>query len=866
VARRARFIGIALIFSFLVFSLGCSSSTKTGGGGGGGQSGLHFTAPLQAPSVDPGGSVTLTVNESVNWSLQSGFGPPIGMLSNPSSTGVTYTAPGTITSVTQVSVVATLQSDSTQSASLPVTINLAPSVSGALSRNTSCQYDPIIPVGVADGVAGAVFGARGNPPTVQGGTPPFTWSVGSGSLPPGLTLNAAPSTTSSYLFGTPSAPGCSQVTVQVTDATGATATTGTSYIIIAPPSLASQSPNLVAAYFNVPYPPIAVSFSGGTPPYRNLRLNPLGDQMPPGLTLTVDPNNPGRGIVSGAPTISVIGGMAFNPTIQVEDSQTPNPAIGQVGLGFFVSPVLPANACVPTQGFNTNLAGMKGQYAFLLRGFDANGPVVMAGSFAADGGGNITGGVEDVMRSTGSQTGVQLSGGSYTLLGESDNSNDAFEQSGCLLLTTSTGTTTFALSMGGCTTGSDLNSGFCVADAQGVEGLYTSGRLIESDDSTGAGTRASGIVRLQDSSSFAGGLTGHYAFGLSGWDVSGGRLAAAGSFSAGSGALTSVAADVNDGGTFQGALSGGTGSFSAMDATTGRGTLSMSVGTSTLSSVAAYAVSATEVILADTGSPGAANPTVGGEAIRTSGSFGQASLQSSYTFHAAGLSAPGPDPSIGILKFDGVGGFSGTQYEDQAGTISTTALSGAYSVDGNSGRLMLSAPSLGQNVGDHPLIGYLIPLPTTLTQQGCVKLASCVAAFLVSTDATAQAGQMEFQTPMVAPPPPFSRQFVAGYFFFGSDESMDAATAVLAGTVKANPNGGRFAGVESASYPNAVYCQVPNCVLLLPNEAFGGGYSVNSDGSGTVGGQTVSVTNGNVTFYIDESPLNSHPAVIVVEQ
>src|SRR3974390_1905556 len=106
---------------------------------------------------------------------------------------------------------------------------------------------------------------------------------------------------------------------------------------------------------------------------------------------------------------------------------------------------------MPAQGgtANTNLSSMKGSYAFLLRGFDANGPVVMAGSFAADGAGNVTGGVEDVMRTTGSQNGAAITGGSYAVLQQNDNSTNTFEQSGCLSLTTSAGTTTFALSMAG---------------------------------------------------------------------------------------------------------------------------------------------------------------------------------------------------------------------------------------------------------------------------------------------------------------------------------------------------------------------------------------------------------------------------------
>jgi hypothetical protein len=54
----------------------------------------------------------------------------------------------------------------------------------------------------------------------SGGAFPYTWSVISGSLPPGLTLN--PST--GEISGVPTAAGSYTFTVQVTDAHGATAT------------------------------------------------------------------------------------------------------------------------------------------------------------------------------------------------------------------------------------------------------------------------------------------------------------------------------------------------------------------------------------------------------------------------------------------------------------------------------------------------------------------------------------------------------------------------------------------------------------------------------------------------------------------
>lgn len=474
------------------------------------------------------------------------------------------------------------------------------------------------------------------------------------------------------------------------------------------------------------------------------------------------------------------------------------------------------------------------------------------------------------MRTTGSQTGAAVSGGSYSIIQQNNSTGvSTFEQSGCVTLTTAAGSQTFAISMGGCSTSPDSGTGTCVADAQSHSGVFTTGRLIEFDDNTGSGTRGSGIIRLQDSSAFAGGLSGFYAFGLRGWDSVHKRYAEAGSFTASSGSLSAVAADINDGGALQSALTNGSGSSSAVDLTTGRATASLAIGTPSLNSLALYVISAQEVIVASTGVPSPANPFASGEAIQTSGPFSAASLENSHMFHTAGFAASGgPDPNIGVLQFDGIGAFTGTQYEDQAGTLGTTPLSGIYSVDASSGRLLFGAPSITQNLGDHPLVGYVIPAPATLVRQDCVKLASCVTGFLMSTDATAQAGLLEFQTPSIAPPPPFSNLFVAGYYFYGTDETLEAASPGLVGASNANPTGAKYAGIQSVSYPDSSYCQQPGCVLLLPNETLSvsGSYSVNANGTGSVGGGTVAITNGNVIFYIDESPLNLHPSVTIVEQ
>ena len=67
----------------------------------------------------------------------------------------------------------------------------------------------------------------------SGGTAPYTWSVSSGTLPDGLSLNTA----NGVVSGTPTNAGSSTVIMRVTDAVAATATSG-SYVI----QIASVSP------------------------------------------------------------------------------------------------------------------------------------------------------------------------------------------------------------------------------------------------------------------------------------------------------------------------------------------------------------------------------------------------------------------------------------------------------------------------------------------------------------------------------------------------------------------------------------------------------------------------------------------------
>ncbi|MEI9973742.1 MAG: Ig domain-containing protein [Ignavibacteriota bacterium] len=97
--------------------------------------------------------------------------------------------------------------------------------------------------------------------TAAGGTPPYqNWSVTSGSLPSGLTLNAA----SGAVSGTPTAAGTAHFMVAVTDSNNLALATNWILTINPAPGIPSQtlppaSPNSTYSY--------ALNLTGGTAPF-----------------------------------------------------------------------------------------------------------------------------------------------------------------------------------------------------------------------------------------------------------------------------------------------------------------------------------------------------------------------------------------------------------------------------------------------------------------------------------------------------------------------------------------------------------------------------------------------------------------------
>src|SRR5208283_4157317 len=130
---------------------------------------------------------------------------------------------------------------------------------------------------------------------------PYTFSIASGSLPPGLTLN----TSTGAITGTPTTAGTYNFTAQVVDSQGNTATSSCS--IVVSPALTLSCPTGMAQV-GVAYSSALVA-SGGVAPYT---FSIISGSLPPGLTL-----NTSTGAITGTPTTT----GTYNFTAQVVDSK-----------------------------------------------------------------------------------------------------------------------------------------------------------------------------------------------------------------------------------------------------------------------------------------------------------------------------------------------------------------------------------------------------------------------------------------------------------------------------------------------------------------------------------------------------------------
>src|SRR5208282_2951886 len=191
---------LALALSILVLMCGC---------GGNPPSTLIVVtiAPTVPPSIDQGQTLQFTAsladdttNKGVAWSASGPgcAGAACGTFTNVTATSATYIAPASISASLSVTVTATSVVQTTQTASSTFFVMPLPSI---VTTN--------LPIATPTYIYNATLSAAG-------GVQPLKWSLASGTLPAGLSLNSA-----GTIYGTPPTGGTSTFTLKVTDSSGA---------------------------------------------------------------------------------------------------------------------------------------------------------------------------------------------------------------------------------------------------------------------------------------------------------------------------------------------------------------------------------------------------------------------------------------------------------------------------------------------------------------------------------------------------------------------------------------------------------------------------------------------------------------------
>ncbi len=215
---------------------------------------------------------------SYTWAVSAGT-LPAGLAIDPGTGAITGTP--TAASAVSVTVRATDAVGGTAAQARTITIVLAPTLSGTLpAGQLSVPY------------------SRGF--TVNDGTGPFVWSVSSGTLPAGLSIN----TSTGLITGTPTATGSSTITVQVSDVNNSTATRSATINVTANPAVTFTPPTGEVGIAYTAQPTAA----GGTAPYT---WAVSGGALPAGLVI-----NASTGAITGTPNAAI----ATSVTVRVTDA------------------------------------------------------------------------------------------------------------------------------------------------------------------------------------------------------------------------------------------------------------------------------------------------------------------------------------------------------------------------------------------------------------------------------------------------------------------------------------------------------------------------------------------------------------------
>jgi Putative Ig domain len=226
-------------------------------------------------------------------------------------------------------------------------VQIADSASLTAKANLSINIVPAPSISTASLPTGKVGTSYSQTLAVSGGTSPFTWSIITGSLPGGLTLNAG------VISGTPTTAGTFSFSTQVTDSMNETATSVLSINITTAPSITTST--LPGGEVGVAYSQ-TLAVSGGASPYV---WSLTAGALPGGLTLNA-------GVISGTSTAA----GAFSFTLQVADSTnattTVNLSINIVTVPIITISSLPSGKISVTYSQTLTASGGTAPYSWSI--------------------------------------------------------------------------------------------------------------------------------------------------------------------------------------------------------------------------------------------------------------------------------------------------------------------------------------------------------------------------------------------------------------------------------------------------------------------------------------------------------------------
>ncbi|HTB79825.1 MAG TPA: putative Ig domain-containing protein [Opitutaceae bacterium] len=254
----------------------------TGWGTPSGAALINALAPASIPVIAdtnplPSSSAGVAYNET----LTATGGTPgymFSILSGSLPNGLSLSSGGVISGTTNVS-------GTTADFTVQVTDSKGKSSSTALAITCLSAGTPVITT-ISPLPIGSTALAYNLPFAAAGGTPPYTYSPGTGTFPPGLTLS-----TGGILSGTPSATGTYTFDVKLTDNVGSNSDAPFTMTVGSPPTFTS-GPTLASGILNSPYTQ-SIGATGGKAPYA---WSMTSGALPAGLTMN------GAGVITGTPT------------------------------------------------------------------------------------------------------------------------------------------------------------------------------------------------------------------------------------------------------------------------------------------------------------------------------------------------------------------------------------------------------------------------------------------------------------------------------------------------------------------------------------------------------------------------------------